>query len=205
MSKNDNSAATLVTTPVGTLSFPHIDSPQIPDADELANGKKPTYSAAIIFNKAADLKAMKAAALAAAVAFFGEKEGAKMVTMGGKGSTFRTDMRDGYPEDAVAYVNARSTTQPGTVYLWAAPGTTKPAEIPQDKIREELYPGAQVRAVLRAYGYNKKGNRGIAWALNHIQKVADGTRLDNRQKATDAFEADLSVTPSDLSALGLSN
>lgn len=205
MSKNDNSAATLVTTPTMIASYPHIDQPQMPDAEDLAAGKKPSYSVALISLNAADYAAFEGAAMAAAIAFFGPVEGPKMVTKGGKGSTFRTDMKPGYPEGAVFYVNARSTSKPGVVYAWAEPGTKKPALIPESKIAEEIYPGVKIRAQLRAYGYKKKGNQGISWALNHVQKIADGERLDNRVAATDAFDADLSIQPADLAALGLAS
>jgi hypothetical protein len=58
-----------------------------------------------------------------------------------------------------------------------------------------------VRAQLRAFSYDSNGNKGVSFALNNIQKLGDGERLDNRQAATDAFEADLSAAPADISAL----
>lgn len=199
---SDTIDPTVVITPEAIMSFPHLDQPQAP--------QKPTdkakYSGAFIFLTKDVLKAMEAAATAAAVAKFGPAKGPSMVTFGGKGATFRTDGKAGYPAGSI-FVNARSEQKPGLYYTYAGlkkhPVTGKPlpAEIPEDKVREELYPGAIVRAYLRAYGYDTQGNKGISWSLNGVQKIRDGERLDSRVKAEEMFNADLSETPADLAGL----
>lgn len=204
MSKQD----TLVITPVAILSYPHLDAPQKP--------QKPTdkakFGTVLVFPAGTDLAAMKKAAMAAATERWGDKA-AGYVTVGGKGSTFRNDVmnKDGTRkyDDGAVYISAKNESQPGLVYSWPGeekhPTTGKllPARIPQEKIREVLYAGAVVIAQLRAFAYNHSGNEGIGWALNNIQKKADGKRLDNRQDATEAFDADLNAAPADLAALGI--
>jgi hypothetical protein len=187
---------TLVMTPVATLSYPHIHEPQPPQPGSTA---KPKYSAVFVFPAGTDLSALKAAALAAATEKWGAK-GAARVTVGGKGSTFRSDVEGKYPEGSI-YISARSEQKPGAVYRWAGPDGKKPATIENEKLKDVLYPGAQVRGQLRAFAYDKAGNIGVSFALNNIQKMGEGERLDNRQDAADAFDADLSAVPADLKEL----
>jgi hypothetical protein len=183
-----------IITPKAQLSYPHIDKPQ-----EAQNpGEKPKYSVTLVFAPDANLDEMVEMAKLAGVEKFGSK-GANLVRVGGKGSTFRNDVEGKYPEGSI-YISARSETKPGAVFLWAGPDN-KPAVIPDDQIREQLYPGAFVRAQLKPFGYDKKGNKGIGWALNNIQKLGDGERLDSRQAATEAFDADMNAVPADLKGL----
>ena len=189
------SEQTLLITPKATLSYPHLDKPQAAQND----GEKDKYSVVLVFAPGTDLAPLKAAALAAATEKFGAAKAASMVTVGGKGSTFRNDVTGKYPEGSI-YISARSEQKPGLVYLHAGPDG-KPARVEEDKVREVFYAGCQVRAQLRAYGYDKKGNKGIGWAPNNIQKLGEGERLDNRMAAEDAFEADLNATPADLAGL----
>jgi hypothetical protein len=179
------------------LSYPHIAEPQ--------KGKKPTdeakFSAAFVFAPGYDLKDLQAAALTAAE----EKWGAKAAEMF-KNQALRSPLRrdaaaKGYPDGSV-FLNARSNNQPQCVYRHAGPDS-KPAVIPQDKIASELYAGAKVRVSLKAFVYDVDGNKGVSFALNNIQKLADGPRIDGRKAATDEFDADLSAPPVDLEAAGL--
>jgi hypothetical protein len=62
----------------------------------------------------------------------------------------------------------------------------KPAPITDPK---EIYPGAKVRASLRAYAYSVNGNNGVAFSLGNLQKVGDGPRMDGRLSAADEFTA----------------
>lgn len=192
---------TLVITPKATLSYPHIAKAQ-PGQKE---GDKPKFSSVFVFAPNSDLKSLYAAAAAAANEKWPGKAAA-MVTTGGKNSTFRNDVIDPssgkrkYPDGCI-YISARSDNKPGVVYLHAGADGKTPAVIPDDKIAEELYAGAQVRAQLRAFAYDKGVNKGIGWAFNNIQKLGDGDRLDNRQAATEAFDADLNAVPAELSGL----
>jgi hypothetical protein len=188
----------LVITPKATLSYPHLDQPQKPQKPT----DKPKYSATFVFAPGTDLSSLEKAVMAAGEEKWPGKF-AEMVRIQAVRLPFRKDAEaKGYPAGSI-FVNTRSEQKPGAVYSHAAPGSDKPATIPDDKIREELYPGAQVLGQIRAFSYDNSGNRGVSFALNNIQKIGDGERLDNRQAATEAFAADLNAAPANLAKLGL--
>ena len=191
-----------IITPKAMLSYPHLDIPQV-----AMNGQgKPKYSGSLVFLSGTNLKTLEDAALAAAEEKWPGKAAqmfktGQLTLKGGKGATFRTDAAaKGYPEGST-YINVRTEQQPGAVYLWAGPDG-KPAVIPQEKIKTDLYAGALVRASVRAFAYDTAGNRGVAFALNNVQKLGDGPRLDGRKAAQDEFEADLNAAPASLADVG---
>lgn len=194
-------ARTLVVTPKATLSYPHLDVPQAGQKP----GDKAKYSATLIFPDGADLAPLAAAVLAAAEEKYGAKA-AEMLRTGALKSPFRKDAEaKGYAPGSV-FINTRSERKPGLVYLHAGAekstdGKLLPARIPEDKVKEDLYPGCFVRAQLRAFAYDTSGNKGVSFALNNVQKLGDGERIDDRQDATQAFDADLSAAPAGLDGL----
>jgi hypothetical protein len=179
-----------VITPEATLSYPHLF-----ESDE-----KGKFGAVLVFAKGTDLGAMKKAFLAVAQDKFGDKA-ADMVRkgqirfMGGPHHAFRTDGEDKYGAGAV-YINARTNARPGVVSVFPD-ANGKPLVITDE---EQVYPGCVVRASVTPYWYDVDGNKGIAWALNNVQKLRDGDRLDSRVKAEDEFEADANAM-ADLDAL----
>lgn len=191
-----STSTTKVITPVATLSYPHLA-----EAQKNQDPSKPAkFSACLIFAPGTDLGALKAAAIAAVEAKYPGKAAAMLKSESFR-KPFRTDVEDkGYAEGST-FINARSNQKPGVVYAHAEPGTKKPAKMPADKIKEEMYPGSQVRASLTAYCYDTQGNKGVTFALDNLQKVGEGERIDGRIAAENAFEADLSAQPADLSQL----
>jgi hypothetical protein len=192
-----------VITPVATLSYPHVATAQ---AGQKAD-QKAKFSGTFVFSGKGELAALEAAAREVAIEALGEKKGNAFQLYGGKGSAFRTDNADKYPtiENAIT-VGARSDKQPGLVYRHADPATVtkdnpkgKPQRVAQDDIEEVFYPGALVKAQIKPFWYDREGNKGISWALNNVQKWGEGERLDSRVKAEDAFDADMSETPAELS------
>lgn len=187
-------AATAVITPVFTLSYPHLDVPQTDD-----KGKK-KYSACLVFAPGTDLTALEQAVFAAAEEKFPGK-GAEMLKKQILKNPFRKDAAaKDYPEGSI-FLNVRTEQKPGLVYPHADPATKKPARVPDEKIKETFYPGAQCRASLRAFSYDVSGNKGISFALNNVQKVADGERIDHRKAAEDEFSADMNAAPADIDSL----
>jgi hypothetical protein len=187
--------STKAVTPIATLSYPHLDKPQ--DGKKASDKKK--YPATLVFAPGADLSALKAAANAA-----GEKKFpgrfSEMVRLGQIRSPFRLDAEaKGYADGSV-FQNVRTEQQPGIVYSHAGVDG-KPAKMAQENILAEMYPGAQVRASVTFFGYDVDGNKGVSAALNNLQKVGEGTRLDSRSAAEDEFTADLSAAPVDISGL----
>jgi hypothetical protein len=195
---------TKVITGEAVLSYPHLDKPQ-PSND----GKPPKYSATLVFPKGSDLTLLKKAAIAAGVKKFGATytlPNGQVITFeqamveGIFKNPFRKDgLAKGYPEGSV-FINARSTQPVGVVYAHAGPDG-KPAKVPLEKIRADLYAGAIVLASVSAFGYDNSGNKGVSFSLNNIQKLRDGARIDNRVNAEDEFTVDLSQAPADLSSL----
>jgi hypothetical protein len=200
--------ATKLITPKAILSYPHLATPQ--EADQ--PGKKAKYSASLVFAPGTDLTPLRAAALEAATEKFG-----KTYKVGPKGSQtevpikealekgllrspFRTDVeKKGYAPGST-FINVRTEQKPQVVYAHAGEDG-KPVPMPAEKIAEEMYPGAIVRGSITAFGYDQAGNQGVSFALNNLQKLAEGERLDGRVNATEEFDAQLGQAPADLEAL----
>ena len=148
------------------------------------NGGAPKYSASVLIPKS-DTKTL-AKVKAAIQAAYEEGEG----KLKGNGKTapslasLKTPLRDGDTErpDDEAYaghwfINANSNTAPGVV------------DANREPIYDtsEIYSGVYARVSLSFYAFNSNGNRGIACALQNIQKVRDGESLGGKSKAEDDF------------------
>lgn len=190
--------STNVITPKAMLSYPHLDKPQ----PKKKATDKSKYSAALVFAPGTDLSEMQAAAEAAVEERWGTK-GVEKLRKGQLRSPFRKDAESKGYESGSVFINARSDYKPGVVYLWPEPGTTQPAEVADEDIRDVFYPGAMVRAALSAFTYDTDGNRGVSFGLNHIQKIAEGKRIDGRGPANEVFSADLNAVPSSLEDAGV--
>lgn len=187
------SSATQVISPVGIVSYPHVATPQAAQ-DE---GGEPKYSMALILDEAGtktpEFAAMKAAVIAAAEDAYPGK-GAKMLESGQLKSPFRTDCAAKNYKNCAVFLNVRTTKKPGVVFAVKDPTTGKAKVMTDAEIEKEIYPGAKARFSGNAYAYNNKGNKGITFGLNNVQKVADGERIDGRAEASEEF-ADLSAAP----------
>jgi hypothetical protein len=195
-------ASTKVITPKGMISYPHLDKPQDPQA---GSNQKPKYSATLVFAPGTDLSQLVAAAIAAADEKWPGK-GAEMLKGGKIRSPFRKDAVDkgytaerGFGEGSV-FINCRTEQKPGVV-LATAGGDGKPQVVKDEDIRSTIYPGCFGRFSVRAFGYDNNGNRGVSFALNNVQKLGDGERLDGRISAENEFDADMSAAPADLSGI----
>ena len=179
-----------IITPKAILSYPRLFAPEAQN-----EGDTPKYSCALVFEDGTDLKSLKQAAVEAARERFGDK--ADNMIKGGKlRMPVRTDsVEKGYPEGST-FMNVRTTKKPGIVSIYPGPDG-KPLPIADE---DEMYPGCVVRASLACYAYDTNGNRGVSFALNNLQKVAEGERLDGRAKAEDEFDADMDAV-ADLSDL----
>lgn len=175
---------TKVITPEAIISYPHIFEPQTPPG-----ANEPVYSCALVFADDVDLTNMKAAASAVAKEKWGDK--AREMLKGGKiRMPFREDGEEkGYPVGST-FMNVKSKQQPGVVSIYADENG-KPAVISDPSA---IYPGAIVKASLRAYAYDVNGNRGVSFSLGNIQKVRDGQRMDGRLSAADEFTAEAKPT-----------
>jgi hypothetical protein len=193
---------TKVITPEAILSYARLDTPEQDKNDEGIPTGKPKYSCALVFSPGTDLSELKRAAFNAAEAAFPGKAAEKFKN-GSIKSPFRTDIGDrGYPEGST-FINCRTVARPGCVYAHADPATGKAATVKLEDVKEVMYSGCIVRASVTAFYYDRKGNKGVSFALGNLQKLREGDRLDSRRKAEDEFEADLSQAPADMSDLGI--
>jgi hypothetical protein len=140
------------------------------------------YSVVAIFPKDADLKPLHDAAKAAIVEKWGN-DPAKWP------KPLRSPIRkneerekegklpDGY-EAGGHFITLKAKQKPGLVdqKLQTIIDETK------------VYSGCFMRAQVRAYAYDAKGNRGVSFGLQNLQFMADGEPLSGRMRAEDAFE-----------------
>ena len=151
------------------------------------NGGTPKFSVSLIIPKS-DKKTVEKIKAAIDAAY---KEGESKLKGNGKTipalSTLKTPLRDGdteRPDDpayANAYfVNANSATAPGIVDKTCQPILD----------RSEVYSGVYGRASVNFYAFNSNGNRGIACALNNLQKIRDGEPLGGKSRAEDDFASE---------------
>lgn len=172
--------STKLITPKAILSYPHLFEPKsIDDGGDLK------YSCALVFPPGTDMSAMEKAAELAASEKFNEKELALLKKTGKLKMPFRTDTEDKGYLDGSVFFNATSKTQPGMVQPFAGKDG-RPAPLTDEK---DLYAGCFVRASVNFYGYDTKGNKGVAVGLNNLQKMGEGERLDFRKSAQDEFDA----------------
>jgi hypothetical protein len=169
-----------INTPVFRVSYPNVFKARRNDL----NGKD-EFSVVALFEKGADLTALKKAAQEAIIAKWGPDQ-AKWP------KNLRSPFRDqaerakdvdgkrilpaGHVEGAI-FLNLKSSQRPGVV-----------DQNVQDIIDEsQFYAGCFARASVNAYAYDQKGNRGVSFGLGNIQKVRDGEPLGNRAKPEQDF------------------
>lgn len=177
-----------VTTPKFRASFAWVFKPQPPM--EGSQGE-PKYGVTMLFDQAAQktpaFEAMKKLAIAAAREKFGDK-----LKSDGKGwfVGLRNPLRDGAEKsemegygDGVIFAAATTKMQPGLV-------DQRLNRIISDEVSEDgFYSGCYARATVTAYGYDKAGNKGVAFGLQNVQKLGDDTAFSGRTAAEDDFEA----------------
>ncbi len=172
-----------VLTPKFRLSFPNLFKTK---KNELSG--KDEYSCMALFGKGADLTALKKAAQEAVIEKWGndsKKYPANLRSPFRKMEEKQYENDSGqmvYPAGMEAggfFMNLKSNQRPGIVN-----------EKVEDIINEsEIYAGCYARATVRAYAYDNKGNRGVAFGLQNIQKMGEGDALGSKTKPQDDFEA----------------
>jgi len=182
MSKTDSK--TKVNTPEFRVAFPSVFQARRNDLSG-----KDEYSVVALFPPGADLSKLKAAALVALHQEFGPDKAKwpkKLKTpFKDQGDREKLDeetgkmvLPQGYVKGAI-YINLKSTQKPGVV----------DSAVEEIIDTSDFYGGCWARASVNAFGYNKKGNRGVSFGLINLQKIRDGDAFGNRTKATDDFSA----------------
>ena len=174
-----------VVTPEAIISFPRLFKPE-----PGPQGGEPKYSAAFIFVQGTDLTQLKQAIVVAGQEKWGDKFAELVRAKVNFRLPFRNDVAGkGYPEGST-FFNATSKQRPQIV----------DANLQEVNDPEKVYAGAKVLASVTAFAYDNVG-RGVAFALNNVQFLADGERLDNRLAAADEFDKMMSEVPADLADL----
>lgn len=163
------------------LSYANLNTPRA--AEE---GQTPKYSTVLIIPKSDKETHRKILAAIEAA-----KEEGKSKRWGGKiPKNLNITLKDG-DEDADLeqnpeyegcwYMNVSSAEKPGIV------------DIDRDPILDpsEIYSGMYARVSIRAFAYDRQGNKGVSFGLNNVQKLGDGDPFGSISRAADDFAEDL--------------
>lgn len=154
-----------------TLSFPHILEP-----NTSLEGAKPKYGCALLMDAGSQEEAaINAMIVETAKESFGAKGEKVVAGMKAKG---KYPLKDGNLKEELAgyagrlYINANS----GVVV--PCYGRDPRVKLNEQEIREMMYAGATVNAVVSFYKYSHKtGGDGVGIGLKGLQFVKDGDRL----------------------------
>jgi hypothetical protein len=173
------SSATKVVTGKVRLSYAHLFEPFSNN-----DGQPAKYSTTLLIPKTdkatiAKLEAAQQAAL----------ENGKTKTFGGSiPKNWVNTIHDGDEEADLK----KNPEYEGHMYM-AVSSKTKPGVVDQNVQpildSTEVYSGCYARVSINCYPFNKSGNKGVSFGLNHVQKLADGEFLGGRSKADDDFDA----------------
>lgn len=167
-----------VITGKGILSYAHIFKPQAG-----IGGGEERYSTSFIISKSdtatiTNLEKAIESAIKEGISRYGSKFG--------KAANFRNPLRDGdieKPDDAAYtdsyFLNVKSKTKPGVV----------DKDLNEIIDPSEVYSGCYARLSIVAFPYSVNGSTGVSFALQNIQKLADGTPLGSKARAADDFSA----------------
>lgn len=171
-----------IVTPEFRLSYPAVFQPKL---NKLNN--KMEYSVEALFPKSADLSAMKAAAKEAIVEVFGADPAQWPKNLR---TPFKDQKDKAYIDEVTGKTVQPAGTEVGAIFL-NFKSERKPGAVDaqnHDIIDpSELYAGCIARAAVFAKAYNKGGNCGVTFWLNHIQKVREGDPLGSKTRPQDEF------------------
>ena len=176
----------LVFTPKGRGIFVAIIKPAA-GKDEAGQATTPKYTLRLVFDPGTDLSGLQKLVESVMV----EKHGPDATKWPEQWRKPFRKIKDldkpieGLSPDAVFITaTAKAEHKPGVV-------DAKCQDILDDS---QCYSGAYYRAQIAAYWYSHKGNKGVAFGLRNVQKMADGAPLGGRAPASAVFEAVEGVT-----------
>lgn len=173
-----------VITPQFRVSYAKVFRPEKNSLND-----KMEYSLVAIFPPSADLAPLNKAIREAAVEKFGADQtkwpkNLRNPVRKNEEREKEGKLPDGY-EAGGHFITLKSEQRPGLVDQNRQPIIDETA----------FYSGCYARAQVRPFGYLQKGNAGVSFGLQNLQKMADGDPLSGRQKAEDAFEAVAGAAP----------
>lgn len=180
--RDNNPGSVTATTGIFRASYPNLFKPR----KNPMNGKM-QYGVAALFQKGDDLNILLALEKNALRKKFGEDE-KKWPRLNHRPFKDQGDVikkrqnegkatPDGYENGAV-YLNLTTETPPGVAGKDGSPMADS----------SEFYPGCYARAIITASAYDTQANKGVAFYLNLVQKVADGKPFGNRIELEKAFQ-----------------
>jgi len=95
--------------------------------------------------------------------------------------------RDGFPGHIFVRASSTEDNQPGVVHIQKDPETNKRRNI---KDPQEVYAGCYAVATVTAYPYSVGANKGVAFGVNNVMKVAEGDSFGGKRNAADDFDGD---------------
>jgi hypothetical protein len=153
------------------------------------NNQDAKFSITMLFDEEArgteEYKALRGAAKRAFADKFGADKWESSKKKDGWPLGFKNPFRDGDEKSELTgfennvFVNSSSKFMPGLVDQNRQPIISE----------EGFYSGCYARATLSVYAYDAQGNKGVAFGLNNVQKLADGEAFSGRKKAEDEFGA----------------
>lgn len=167
-----------VMTPKFRASFPCLITPRKRKSNGVEKGEA-KYSITMLFPKSTDLTGLKALVHKARVSKWGEDK-AKWP------KELKMPFLDGDSE--------KYSSWEGYKGHWFVRASTKmkPGVIDRDKTEilteDVLYAGCYARATVNAFPYDQDGNRGVAFGIQNVQKLEDGTPFSGRTSAQEDFD-----------------
>lgn len=163
-----------VVTPMFRASYVKLFDPQTNDNDQLV------WSVTMIFDPKEDLSGLKDLVQQAKIKKFGKNFQGKL----------RNPIRKGTPEE---FDLNRHPEYEGNIIIAARSYGQPPSVVDRDRNpilnKAQVYSGCYGIAVISAYGYDTKGNKGVTIGLQHFMKVKDGKPLVSRTSPKKAFES----------------
>lgn len=180
-----------VTTPRGRVSYPALFKARVND-DGTAK-----FEITLVFDKAAQATPAFAAMKKAAAEAF--SQAVTKLWGGKKPPNVRSPFRDGaekddpdvYPPGSV-FVGFRSDRQPGVV-----DGNLNAVIDPY-----KVYAGCFALVNAQAYAYDRKGNKGVTFGLNHVQFLEDGPAIGASRPSPESVFAKVDGTAAPAAAQG---
>lgn len=165
-----------VTTPKFRVSFANVFHAREVEYEDGTKGDA-KYSLVMIFDEDADLRKMERLVeqtIKENAAMFNNK--LKSVRRPFRDAEEKDDL-EGFEEGKI-FASASSQYRPGIV----------DKDLTMITDQEDFYSGCYARATVTCYPYNKKGNKGVAFGLQNLQKLADGEQLSGRTSADEDFD-----------------
>jgi hypothetical protein len=171
-----------VMTPIFRISYPNIFKAKKNDL----NGKE-EYSCVALFAKGQDLSILKKAAEQALEDKWGKDKSKRPQMLKSPfrdqaerarydAATGKKVLPSGYEEGAF-FITLKSDQRPGVV----------DQNVQEIVDPSQIFAGCYCRATIRAYAYDAKGNKGVAFGLQNIQFIRNGDPLSGRTRAQDDF------------------